>query len=230
MPPIKRKARPPTLGRRRRTTHKTKATQKNRALELPQSAITPQARPDIERVLFVDQSTTNCGVCYAQFFGDPAQPMKLDDMFLIIPKRSMHITKRVKNIIESLEAFMSAFHIDAVCIEDTQFSGGRTHGNRATDEAMSAISFAIRSLCHERCIAFYKQSPSMVKAAGTGNGHATKDDMIWAASKLIGKPVLSDNLADAILAAKSWSINRERIMFPPKAVRRKLVPKMKALF
>lgn len=213
--------------RRHRPLNRPK-TQKYRALESHPPI--PATRPDIERVLFVDQSTTNCGVCYAQFFGDPAQPMKLDVMLLISPKRSLHITERVTNIITSLGEFVSNWQVDAVCIEDTQFSGGRTHGNRATDEAMSAISFAIRTLCHQRKIAFYKQSPSMVKLAGTGDGHATKDDMIWAASKLIGQPVLSGDLADAILAAKSWSINRERIISPPKRLKRKLFPKMKALF
>ena len=175
------------------------------------------ARPEQERVLFIDQSTTAAGYAMATFIEGKTPAISCG---CISPKKSAHIVDRVDEILKTIDTMIREFEADAVCIEDTRFSGGRTHGKRSTEEALAAIAFGILAVCHRAGVPFYRQNPITIKATGAGYGRASKEDMKWAASQLVGYEIKNDNTADAVLAAKSWNVHRESIVTPKVKVKK----------
>lgn len=163
------------------------------------------------RALFLDQSTTACGFSLAAF-SDAWQFLDIEVSGVMFPPKEK-IVARVDWLMEQGATLIETYKPAEVVMEDTRFSGGRTHGNRATDEAMGALSFGIMIVCNRLGIPVYRQNPGTIKLNGAGHGAATKGQMIIAASVLLGREPRDDNEADAVLAAFSWAKERPNTLY-----------------
>lgn len=222
----KRAPRMTMAGRKPPISPRSSATKKRTPKAKKLESHTPlNARPEQERVLFIDQSTTHCGIAIGLFTPNQTPRMCVAFHGRIIPDKKNHICERVAFVIAAVENLLTGSPaFDAVCIEDLRFGGARTKGSTATDEAMAAVSFAILTLCHRLKLPMYRQAPSRIKAAFTGSGKATKDDMVEMACRRLNKSITDDNEADAIGAAYSWDIHREDITKPKVKKPRKMKP------
>lgn len=82
--------------------------------------------------------------------------------------------------------------IDLVVYEKPHHRGG------APTEYLLGFATHLQSFCAKRNIEYTTVHTATLKKQTTGNGRASKKDMIKAAEKLTGKDIVSDNEADAV--------------------------------
>lgn len=81
------------------------------------------------------------------------------------------------------------------------------HRGGASTEIGVNLTGRVQEICSECKIEYTTVHTGTLKKFATGSGTASKDDMIKAAKKLLGREPIDDNEADAVLMAKWASEN-----------------------
>lgn len=147
------------------------------------------------RSLILDQSTTKAGWAVIDN-GDIA-----DRHGRITLKGK--VRDRVKELLKDVREIINLFTPQEMVIEDTRYFRQKSAD---TNVAMNALYWELEGLAIEMGLPFYSVSPNTIKLAFTGNGAASKDDMVAMVTQRTGIIPFDDNHADAIAGALCWAV------------------------
>jgi len=115
-------------------------------------------------------------------------------VWLLKPKKDESGGIRLIRFANKLKWLKKALGIDIIAYEAAR------HGGRATRGLVthSELQGVVKALSEELEYEYKGYSPTAIKKFATGNGKASKEDMIKAACKFSGRNITDDNEADAI--------------------------------
>lgn len=107
-----------------------------------------------------------------------------------------------------LSDLIKAHQIDLVVFEKAHFRGG------AATEIGVGLQTRVQEIASENNIEYASYQALNIKKRITGSGKASKDDMIAYATKVLNRPPIDDNEADAVsiamLAIEDYNITKEK--------------------
>lgn len=164
-------------------------------------------------VLGLDLSSTNTG--YAILDGT-----SLVTYGSIIPGKNANHLEKLLYIYNEIEGILGAYHIDHVAIEDQCYTN-----NVDTLKLLARISGVVMLCAKQHDIPVSLYPATTVKKHFTGNGQATKEDMIAKALELynLQRCLVDDNICDAIGIAYTHVTYQET----PKPVHKKKKKKLR---
>ena len=114
-------------------------------------------------------------------------------VWLLKPKKDESDGIRLIRFANKLRWLKKALGIDIIAYE-AAMHGGRANRGLVTHSELQGV---VKALSEELKYEYKGYGPTEIKKFATGNGKASKEDMIKAACKFSGRIIIDDNEADA---------------------------------
>lgn len=146
------------------------------------------------KVLAIDPGT-NCGWCVGRI-ADNHVFIPDCGVWNLKPDRHEGAGMRWLRLRKFLNAVLDEHPVNMVVFEEV-----RGHKGTSAAHIYGGIIAVIQQVCEERSLPYSGIAVGTIKKRATGKGNCGKEEMIAAATELLGRPPVDDNEADAAFCA-----------------------------